>query len=82
MLAEHGPSLVFLDLRLPGMDGFRFLEHIRATPNGAAVPVVAISGMSDHDLHLQTERAGFAGLLRKPFTSAAVERLLVELLLR
>ena len=82
MLVENEPTLVFLDLRLPGMDGFRFLEHIRATPTGAEVPVVAISGMNDRDLHLQTERAGFAGLLRKPFASEAVKRILAELLHR
>ena len=77
---EHAPALVFLDLRLPGMDGFRFLEHIRSSPGGGDTQVVAMSGMGARDLHLRTERAGFAGLLRKPFTSAAVERLLGELL--
>ncbi len=82
MVARHTPALVFLDLRLPGMDGFRFLEHIRATRGGSEARVVAISGMTDRDLHLQTERAGFAGLLRKPFTSASVERILDELLER
>jgi excisionase family DNA binding protein len=82
MVARHTPRLVFLDLRLPGMDGFRFLEHIRATQGGSDARVVAISGMTDRDLHVRTERAGFAGLLRKPFTSASVERILDELLER
>jgi excisionase family DNA binding protein len=82
LVARHTPALVFLDLRLPGMDGFTFLEHIRTTEVGRATQVVAISGLSDRDLHLRTERAGFAGLLRKPFTSAAVERLLDELQVR
>lgn len=82
LVARHTPVLVFLDLRLPGMDGFSFLEHIRATEGGRDTRVVAISGMSDRDLHLRTARAGFSGLLRKPFTSAAVERLLDELLVR
>jgi DNA-binding response OmpR family regulator len=37
---EKPPSAVILDLIMPGMNGFEFLEHIRAEPAGRRVPVI------------------------------------------
>ena len=38
--AEKPPAAVLLDLLMPGMDGFEFLERLRAAPAGANVPVI------------------------------------------
>jgi signal transduction histidine kinase len=43
MAQDRMPSLVVLDLLLPVMDGFEFLERLRAHPGGAAVPVVVLT---------------------------------------
>ena len=54
--AEHGrdgldklsatrPGLVLLDLTMPVMDGFAFLEAMRARPEHAAVPVVVLTAL-------------------------------------
>ena len=37
---EHGPDIVFLDLTMPGMDGFEALAHIREFDNNCRVHVV------------------------------------------
>jgi CheY-like chemotaxis protein len=37
------PSLVFLDLRLPRMNGFQVLERLSADPDAAHVPVVVVT---------------------------------------
>src|SRR6266566_137920 len=37
------PDLVYLDLRLPHMDGFAVLERMRANPVTASVPVVILT---------------------------------------
>ncbi len=42
-VARHPPALVLLDLMMPGMDGFDFLEALRRTPDGESVPVVALT---------------------------------------
>jgi len=39
------PSLIVLDLMLPGMDGFEFRALQRANPAWAKIPVVVYSGM-------------------------------------
>jgi CheY-like chemotaxis protein len=40
---HHRPSLVLLDLMMPMMDGFNFLERIRADPADANLPVVVLT---------------------------------------
>jgi CheY-like chemotaxis protein len=38
------PALIFLDLKMPGMDGFAVLEHLRADDRWQDIPVVILSG--------------------------------------
>jgi len=40
---ELKPSLVLLDLMMPGMDGFTFLEKIRSAPRSSQTPVVIVT---------------------------------------
>jgi len=43
MMAEHHPSLVLLDLMMPEMDGFEFLDELRRHPQWQSVPVIVIT---------------------------------------
>src|SRR5579859_5828543 len=43
-LAQETPSLVVLDLMMPGVDGFAVLERLRARPATRLVPVLVLSG--------------------------------------
>jgi signal transduction histidine kinase/DNA-binding response OmpR family regulator len=43
-LGEMLPDLVLLDLRMPEMDGFEFLERLRAAPEWHDIPVVVVTG--------------------------------------
>jgi PAS domain S-box-containing protein len=40
---RHKPSVVLLDLMLPGMDGTQFLESIRQVEGGQSVPVIVVT---------------------------------------
>lgn len=42
MLEQANPSVILLDLRLPGMDGFAFLDAYRARRHSAGLPPVII----------------------------------------
>jgi CheY-like chemotaxis protein len=43
MVAAHRPSLIILDLRMPGLDGFSVLERLGEGQTTASIPVVVYS---------------------------------------
>lgn len=44
------PDLIFLDVRLPRMDGLAFLERLRRSDRTKNVPVVIVSNYSEQEL--------------------------------
>jgi len=61
------PDLVFLDLMLPGVNGFTLLEHIRSKSLWEKVPVVVVSGIGDIANVKEALRLGAAGYIHKPY---------------
>ncbi|TME94352.1 MAG: response regulator [Chloroflexi bacterium] len=61
---HHHPAVILLDLRMPIMDGWSFLEQYRRHPNGVS-KIVLLSGHPD--LAAQAERVGADGYVQKPF---------------
>jgi PAS domain S-box-containing protein len=58
LFAETHPQAVVLDAVMPGMDGFRTCEQLRALPGGESVPVLMLTGLDDD---LSVARAYDAG---------------------
>jgi CheY-like chemotaxis protein len=65
------PSLILLDLMMPGMNGWEFREAQARDAELAKIPVVLLTGDGGADAESAGE--GADGFLRKPF---ALERLL------
>ena len=65
------PELILLDMRMPRMDGFKFLSALRRKPTAKATPVIIVSGLGDELLRAIDVRAaeelGVAGIFAKPF---------------
>lgn len=49
ILAERKPSIILLDLILPGVDGFEILSRIKADPKIADVPVIILSNLGQKE---------------------------------
>jgi PAS domain S-box-containing protein len=63
--ARHTLSLITLDVLLPGIDGWAFLEQLRGSQALAEVPVVVIAAKVDVNLALA---GGAAAVLQKPIS--------------
>jgi PAS domain S-box-containing protein len=70
------PSVVLLDLAMPGMDGFETLRRLRADPVTAGVFAVAMTGFGTQDDRQRTRSGGFDGHLTKPVELEALIALL------
>ncbi len=62
----HKPDIIFLDIHMEPIDGFGMLEILRAHPDYAKIPVVALTAsvMNEEVTLLRTK--GFDGALAKP----------------
>ena len=68
---EVDPDIVFLDIRLPKVDGFSVLEGRRATDRTRNVPVVILSNYGEQDLVDRGLRLGALEYLIKSQTTPA-----------
>jgi len=64
-LEKDEPDLIFLDLKLPGMDGLGFLEKLQKQKYN--IPVVVITGYANVDTSVQAMKLGAADYICKPF---------------
>ena len=62
-------DVIILDLAMPKMDGWRFLDHRQADPRLASIPVIVVT--AHRDGHPERDPR-VAEVVWKPFSSAAV----------
>jgi CheY-like chemotaxis protein len=70
LLVSSVPSLLLLDIEMPGMDSLEFMRSIRQGETGAdrELPVIALTGNYKESLPAKYKEAGFSGWISKPFT--------------
>ncbi|WP_210398226.1 response regulator [Motiliproteus sediminis] len=73
VLASKVPSVVLLDLMMPGVDGFEVLAYIRSESRLAATKVLVISGLGEVELQ-RARDAGADAVLAKPFKNEELEQ--------
>lgn len=76
------PEAIFLDIGLPGMDGYEVAERMRALPQAKDAVLIAITGYGQEDDRLRSRRAGIDHHLVKPVAPDALHRLIDSLQLR
>ena len=71
LIAEHRPDLAFLDLTMPGLNGFQVLDQV--TKRHADTRVIVLTVHDEEEYAVQALRAGAAGYLPKSAASSELE---------
>ena len=71
MVAKAPPDIIFLDIRLPKLDGFGVLEALRENPTTKTRPVVILSNYSEQELVERGLKLGALDYLIKSQTTPA-----------
>jgi len=73
------PQAVFLDIGLPGMDGYEVAARLRALPQARDAVLIAITGYGQEDDRLRSRQAGIDHHLVKPVAPDALRNLIDSL---
>lgn len=77
--ARYRPDAVFLDIGLPGMDGYEIAERLREQPESSRAVLVAITGYGQDEDRRRSREAGIDHHLVKPVAPETLHKLLDSL---
>jgi len=60
------PDLILLDLLMPKVSGYEFLENIRKSRRTKNIPVMVISAVIEEESKARTKKLGIVDYLEKP----------------
>ncbi|MFB2897278.1 ATP-binding protein [Aerosakkonemataceae cyanobacterium BLCC-F50] len=66
------PHLIWMDMRMPVMDGYTATKHIKATTKGQATAIIAVTASVFEEERTVVLSAGCDDFLRKPFREAEI----------
>jgi twitching motility two-component system response regulator PilH len=72
MAMAHTPDLIFMDVMMPGVNGFQATRRLRKVPETANVKVIMLTSRTGEDDKSWATKQGADGFLTKPATSASV----------
>lgn len=73
------PDIAFLDIGMPGMNGYEVARAFRQLPASDTVVLVAVTGWGTEDDRAQSRAAGFNLHLTKPVSMMEIEQLLAAM---
>jgi len=72
MILSHNPSVVFLDINMPGLNGFELIKQIRRQPSLATTPLVMVTAENSMTNSFRAKWAS-CRFIAKPRTSEDTE---------
>jgi len=65
-LNKNKSDIILLDIEMPNISGFEFLDDIRKIPSYIAVPIIIVSGNSGKEFLEKARNSSAADVLTKP----------------
>ena len=78
LIRKHRPSLVLLDVLMPGLDGKEVCKKMRADAETAQIPVVLMSALDESSLHALATQSGASDYLSKPVAMSCLVALVAK----
>jgi len=69
---QYAPQLIWMDMRMPVMDGYEATRRIRSQPSGNDVKIIALTASALQEQEDDIRKAGCDDILRKPFQAIAL----------
>ncbi len=66
---KMSPDLIFLDIMMPGMDGFEVCRRLKKDPETKHIPVIMVTSLTDKDAKIKGLKSGVNDFLTKPIDS-------------
>ena len=74
------PDVIFLDINLPGIDGYETANSLKRNHETASIPIVAVSAYASRDHIERAERVGFSDYLTKPLETEKLHKIMSDYL--
>lgn len=72
------PTIVFMDIQMPIMNGYETAKAIRNTKNGKDIPIIAVTAGAEKDERNKCIAAGMDDYISKPIMKGTVEEALIK----
>ncbi len=76
MLQKNVPDVNFLDINMPGVDGFEVMAYFRRLPQLKDVPVIIVTSDDQPETAKKAKGTGVLSLIVKPASVESIERVL------
>lgn len=73
VLETQSPDVVFMDILMPGMDGFEATKKVLANPRNSNLAIVMCSGNASDEDREKANSLGAAGFIGKPYTGEELD---------
>jgi len=68
----YHPNLIFMDMRMPVMDGYETTRRIKASPGGQQTPIIAVTASAFEHERAQILASGCDDFVGKPFKASEI----------
>jgi CheY-like chemotaxis protein len=77
-LSKSIPQIIFLDINMPGIDGFEVLAYLRRDPRLNKTPVIVVTSDDQNETRKKALKLGAIGVIIKPARFGILEKLLSQ----